>query len=442
MAEPIALAPLTGAILEAAVEARHRHSDEPAFLRDLRARALARYQARGLPTRRDEEWRFTDVAPIASTPFSPAPPPLNGAHPVRSTGLRYDGAAVITLVDGHVRETPEPMAGVRVLRLSEALREVPDVVESHLGRHAPFDNQPFTALATALMSDGVVVVVEPGAVVERPLQVLSLSTAGGPLATFPRVLLVAGRGSQVTLAERFAATGTGQYLTCPVTEIVAAEGAVVEHYKVQEDAWRAFHMSALMVALERDSAVSSHAISTGAAIARHDVGARLAGEGADCILNGLYLVTSDQHVDTHMRVEHAAPHCTSHELYKGILDERSSAVFSGRIFVHREAQQTDAVQANRNLLLSRQALVNSNPQLEIFADDVRCTHGSTTGQLDEEAVFYLRSRGIGDAAARSLLVYAFASDIVDRIKLPAVRKGVEDFLFERLPRGEVVRQAV
>jgi Fe-S cluster assembly protein SufD len=253
---------------------------------------------------------------------------------------------------------------------------------------------------------------------------------------------VAGEGSRVRVIETHAGSPGDGYLTCPVTEVVVGANADVDHYKVQVESVAAFHMGMLQVHLGRDSRFATHSISTGGALVRHDVRARLSGPGADAVLNGLYVVDGTQHVDTHMLVEHLAPNCTSHELYKGVLDGRSRGVFNGRIFVAREAQKTDAVQANRNLLLSRDALVNSNPQLEIFADDVRCTHGSTIGQLDEDALFYLRSRGIGSDAARSLLVYAFAAEIVDSIRDTGVKDELAEFLFERLPRGDVVRQAV
>ena len=227
-----------------------------------------------------------------------------------------------------------------------------------------------------------------------------------------------------------------------MTELVAGPGAVIDHYKVQRESLGGLHMATFQVQAERASRPSSHSISIGGGLVRNDVNAMLDGEGIDCILNGLYFADGRQVVDNHMRVEHAKPHCASHELYKGVLDGKARAVFNGLIHVHKGAQKTDAKQSNRNLLLSRDAIANSNPQLEIFADDVRCTHGSTVGQLDDDAVFYLRSRGIGAEAARSLLTYAFASDIVERIKVLPVRRDLEEFLFARLPMGEVVRQAV
>jgi Fe-S cluster assembly protein SufD len=259
--------------------------------------------------------------------------------------------------------------------------------------------------------------------------------------SYPRNLVVAEAGSQVTVVEQYVGLDAG-YLTCAVTELVVGEGANVDHYKLQDEAAGAYHMAVQALVQGGRSSFSSHALHTGGQLVRNDVHAALVGEGADCILNGLYMVHGRQVVDNHMWMDHVAPHCTSHELYKGVLEDEARAVFNGRIKVHPGAQKTDAKQTNRNLLLSAAAVANSNPQLEIFADDVRCTHGSTVGQLDDDAVFYLRSRGIGADAATSILTYAFAADIVGRLKVPAVRRDVEEFLFRRLPAGDVVRDGM
>ena len=315
--------------------------------------------------------------------------------------------------------------------------------DAWLGSVAGIDTRPFGALATALFEELAFVEVASGAVVEEPLHLLFYSTAQEtPGASFPRTLIRAGEHSQATVVESFAGDAGAVYLTCPVTEIVAEPSAVVDHYKFQRDSREAFHLSGLALATSRGASVSTHSFSLGGAIVRHDIQARLAGEGSEATLNGLYLVDGRQVCDTHMRVDHVAPHCDSHELYKGILDGRSRAVFNGRIFVHKGAQKTDAKQTNRNLLLSDDALVNTNPQLEIFADDVKCTHGSTVGQLDDDAIFYLRSRGIGAEAAKSLLTYAFASDLVERAKVPALARELREFLFHWIPQGDVVRDAV
>ncbi|HEX2163103.1 MAG TPA: Fe-S cluster assembly protein SufD, partial [Thermoanaerobaculia bacterium] len=391
------------------------------------------------------------VRPVTERSFRRAGGPGEATAEALAPHL-FDAAARLVIVDGllvpELSDTAGLPAGVVVQGLARALAERPEAVARHLGRHARAEDNPFTLLNTAFFADGAYVELPAGAVVEAPIQLLFVSTAAAegeePLASRPRTLIVAGEASQAKVVETYVSAGgrDAVYLVSPVTELVAGPGAVVDHVKLQKDARRAFHLAAFQVRQERSATVTSHALSIGAAIARTDVGAVLAGEGGDCTLNGLYVVDGEQLVDTHMRVDHAAAHCSSHELYKGILDGKSRAVFNGLIHVHPGAQKTDAKQTNRNLLLSSGALAASNPQLEIFADDVRCTHGSTVGQLDEDAVFYLRSRGIGAEAASSLLTYAFASDVVQRIAIEPVRRDLEEFLFARLPLGEVVRQAV
>jgi Fe-S cluster assembly protein SufD len=457
----------------------------------LRQAAIARFAALGFPTTRQEEWRYTNLAPLARAAFQRAPVRMGGSGATSAAGApaaprvgpgaverwAFDAAATLVFVDGQFAPELSTGAGgegpgapgILVTSLAAVLAREPGRVTPWLGRHTSFQDQPFVALNTAFLQDGAVVLVPRGAVLERPVHLLYLSTpfpvapvrrsrhagagAGAQAAapakpavpapatvSYPRNLIVAGEGSQLTVVETYA--GEGAYFTCAVTELVAGPGAAIDHYKVQRESREAYHLATLQVYGDRASVISSHSISLGGGLVRNDVNALLDGEGIDCILNGLYLADGRQLVDNHMRVEHAKPHCGSHELYKGILDGKARTVFNGLIHVHPGAQKTDAKQSNRNLLLSADAIANSNPRLEIFADDVKCTHGSTVGQLDADAVFYLRSRGIGEAAARSLLTYAFASDIVARIKVEAVRHDLEEYLFARLPQGEVVRQAV
>jgi Fe-S cluster assembly protein SufD len=426
---------------------------EPASLTALRRMAIERFARLGFPTLRQEAWRQTNVSAIAQGTFDRVP--LGYPEPTvdlsRLDPLAEGAAARLVFVNGRLSTGLSTLSGlpdgVVVASLAEALQTAPKTVEPWLGQFARFDDHPFVALNTAFLTDGAVVWVPRGVVVERPIHVLYVSTAETnglgnehTLAIFPRNLFVAGENSQVTIVETYA--GEGPYFTCPVTELVAGPSSVVDHYKLQMESRDAFHIATFHLQGERSCAPSSHSISIGGALVRNDVVAILDGEGIDCILNGLYLGEGRQVIANHMRVEHAKPHCSSHELYKGVLDGSSRAVFNGLIHVHPGAQKTDAKQSNRNLLLSSHAVANSNPQLEIFADDVKCTHGSTVGQLDEDAIFYLRSRGIGEEAARSLLTYAFASDVVERIKVDPVRKDLEELLFSRLPQGEVVRQAV
>ena len=418
----------------------------PESLRRQRRQAIERFSQLGFPTLRQEEWRFTNVGPIARTPFS-LDVAVDGVTGSSIQAFSYEGTVQLTLVNGRfvpqLSDLDSLPEGVVVCSLGEALEKHPEKVEPHLGRLASFENHPFVALNTAFYGDGVFIWVPRNQVVEKPINlVLVGNPSGDPIAFFPRNLIVSGQSSQVTVVEQYVTVGEGAYLTAPVTEIIAEDNAVVDHYKLQRESTQAFHMATFQLQLGRDSNVSSHSISWGGGLVRNDVNAVLDGQGGEATLNGLYMVEGTQLVDNHMRVDHVAANCDSHELYKGILEGKGRSVFNGRIYVHPGAQKTDAKQTNRNLLISPDALCNSNPQLEIFADDVKCTHGSTVGQLDETAIFYLRSRGIGEEAARSLLTYAFAADIVERIKVGAVRRDLEEFLFRRLPKGDIVRQAV
>ncbi|MFQ5460277.1 MAG: Fe-S cluster assembly protein SufD [Anaerolineae bacterium] len=426
--------------------ARGAGAAEPAFLRSLRRAAFDSFAARGFPSTREEEWRFTDVSPLTTATFAVAKAGRNGTGPDAVAPSAHPGAHRLTFVDGQFRADLSAVgdlpAGAFAGPLRRALAERPELLEQHLGRHAAYEDQAFVALCTALGHDAAVVHIPAGAEMARPIQVLFLGRSGPRSAAYPRVLVVADEGSRGRIIETYAAADGGRYFTGPVTEVAVGPGAAVDHYKLQTESRAAFHVGTLQAVLGRDAGFTSHSISTGGSLVRHDVRARLEGEGAEAVLNGLYVVEGEQFVDTHMLVEHLKPHGTSHELYKGILDGRAHGVFNGRIYVAPGAQVTDAVQSNRNILLSRSALVHSNPQLEIFADDVRCTHGSTVGQLDPEAVFYLRSRGLGPEAARSLLVYAFAQEVIGGIADDDIRTRLQEFLFSRLPRGDVVREAV
>ncbi len=446
---------LSGTGVEAAAYSRlfdrvsaGRGDQEPGRMGGLRREAMTRFGELGFPTKRLEDWRSTDVRAIAESSFT-FKANASAVSEADCERFRYPNTHELVFVNGVFRADLSRLdtlpEGVVISTLERAWSEHPDLVEPYLGRHAKFDNHAFVALNTALHESGVFVFLPRNAVVETPIHVLHLGLGtDAPVACFPRNLFVAEENSQGRIIEQFATAGdtSGRHFACPVTEVVLAPNAVVDHYKLQRESTDAFHMATFQIYLERSSNFCSHSISWGGGLVRNDVNAVLDGEGCEATLNGLYLVEGKQLVDNHMRVDHVAPHCDSHELFKGILEGQARAVFNGRIFVHKGAQKTDAKQTNRNLLLSPTALVNSNPQLEIFADDVRCTHGSTVGQLDELGIFYLRSRGIGEEAARSLLTYAFCADIVQRIKDKMVRRDLEEFLFRRLPRGEVVRQAV
>jgi Fe-S cluster assembly protein SufD len=336
-----------------------------------------------------------------------------------------------------------PVPGIEVLSLGEVLRRQPQRVEPYLARITGEGANAFADLNTAFLEDGAAVFLSPGAVSEEPIHLIFLSTSpGSARVSYPRTLIVAGPGSRARIVESYGGPAGEVYFTNAVTEIVAGEDSSVDHYKLQEESESAFHVATLAVRQERASRFSNTQIALGAALFRQDIGVVLGGEGGECVLNGLFVADRSQHTDTHTRIDHATPHCVSRELYRGIMDGRARGVFHGLILVRKDAQKTDAYQTNRNLLLSREALVNSTPQLEILADDVKCKHGSTTGQLDPGALFYLRSRGIGEAAARSLLTYAFASEVLQGIPLETLRAAVGRHLPSHSPGELEIKEAV
>jgi Fe-S cluster assembly protein SufD len=418
------------------VEAAHAH--EPAWLRAIRRAAAAEFSKTGFPTTRHEEWRFTNVAPIAETPFVAAPTATVTTAEAAEFHVPGLSGPVMTFVNGHyARELSTigvPVAGLAAASLAEAAGTDEPRLQAQLGRHLDFAGRPFAALNTALFEDGALVSVADNAVVEEPIQLVFLSTdTPTPAVSHPRVLLLLGRNSQARVVETYAGLGQARGFTNAVTEIVLGDGSVLDHYRLQRESGTAFHVGHTQFHLDRSSRVTSNAFAFGSLISRHDAVAVLGGEGADCTLNGLYVAGGLQLVDNHTEIDHATPHGTSHELYKGILDGRSRGVFNGRIRVRPDAQKTDAKQTNKTLVLSGDAQVNTKPQLEIFANDVKCTHGATVGQLSEDAMFYLRARGIGADDARSMLVKAFATDVTGRIGLEPVRAELDRMLAARLP---------
>ena len=382
---------------------------EPPWLAERRHAGAACFERMGFPTPRVEAWRYTGVGPIVAVPWS----------------LARTGQGQPALVNATLP------AGVRVARLKDLQAREPELLQGRLSRIAGFESNAFTALNAAFFEDGLYVEIAPGAVVEEPIEIVLRSAgASEPAVSYPRCLIVAGPRSQASVVERYA--GEGSYFQNAVTEIFVEDGAVLSHDKLQQEDTSAFHVQTIAVRQGRASHFTSRNLALGAALARTDIRVELAGEGAECVLDGLFLGSGTQHLDSHTTIDHATPHGVSREIYKGILDGKARGVFHGDIIVRPDAQKTDAMQTNKNLLLSKEALVNSTPALEIFADDVKCKHGSTIGQLDAGALFYLRSRGIGESEARRLLMYAFASDVVDRIRIPSVREAVASAMGLRL----------
>jgi Fe-S cluster assembly protein SufD len=419
------------------IAAAHAGS-EPAWLRERRTAAIARFVEKGLPTARDEAWRHTPVAPLAKGRFAPADPAARPSPGVLA-GLPRDGReTLLVLVNGRLSREHSVLdpgqAGVVVASLRELLREAPERLEPWLARAADGRTGAFSELNTAFAEDGAVVLVAPGTVVKQPILVAHLSAGDAePTVSYARTLVVAGRGSECRIVEVLASPDGRASLSNAVTEVVVEDNASVDRYKLQQEGGEALHVATLAARLGRDARFSDHEVTLGAALSRNDIDVRFDAAGGECVLNGLFVLDGRRVADTHSRVEHAQPHCRSRQLYKGIVDDQARGVFNGLVVVRPGAQKTDAAQTNRNLLLSREALVHSIPQLEILADDVKCTHGSTTGQLDPDALFYLRSRGLGEPAARSLLTWAFASDLVRRMEVEPLRRTVERHLQAHLP---------
>ena len=414
----------------------------PRWLQDLRDRAAARFTALGFPTVRDEEWRFTNVAPIAAAEFRPTGADAVHATEAELSGYLYSDAAIrVVVVNGQyvpaLSRTAGLPAGVRVGSLAAAVTDHTEVVQRYLGRLADFGTRAFTALNTALAADGAYVYIPDAVVLDQPIHLLFVTTASassGPIMSTARALIVAGERSQARIVETYVGPRGTSYFTNAVTEVVAGESSVVDHYKVQQESLAAFHIASMHVHAARSASFSSHSFSLGGKLARNDANALLDGEGAECTLNGLYLADGDRLIDNHTSIDHAKAHCPSHEIYKGILGGRARAVFNGKIVVRQDAQKTDAKQTNRALLLSDEAMINTKPQLEIFADDVKCTHGAAIGQLDEDAIFYLRARGLTYFEARDMLIHAFAGDILDRVKIEPLRVALEAELDAQLAK--------
>jgi Fe-S cluster assembly protein SufD len=417
----------------------------PEFVAGARRAGREGFERAGLPTTRQEEWRFTSVAPLATHAFraGEAGAALTAAEVARAAGAPFGPRLVF--VNGHFRADLSTAhgfpAGVRASSLHHAVAVHREQVEPHLARTAPLGGRPFAALNTAFLGDGAFVHVGTGASA-GPLELVFVTVArDAPVASHPRVLVVADPGAVATLVESHVVVGDHPALSNGVTEIVLGSGARLDHYQVQDQPGTAFHFATVAARQADGSALSTLSTALGAAISRSDVLARLVGEGAEASVAGLYMADGKRLVDNHSVIEHAVPRTTSRELFKGILDGDARGVFAGRIRILEGASKSDAHQSNSNLLLSRDAWVDSMPQLEIYTDDVKAGHGGTVGELDREALFYLRSRGIPPARARTLLIYAFAREMVDRVAPPALRDRVGRLVAARLPEGESILEA-
>ncbi len=404
------------------------------WLQKLRRDAFARFCEVGFPTTHDEDWRFTSVSVIAQTPFRFT---RNGRARLSQQELepyRVPGVACqLVFVNGRFARELSLLGklpnGVKVNSLAGEISGNPGAIEPHLGRYLDVRGDAFCALNTAFVEDGVYVHIPKGTLVEEPICLLFVSTRDDASSmSDPRNLIVAEEDSQATLVEDYVSLDGGAVFCNTVTELVAGDHTVLSHYMIEREHKQAFNISTLRIQQGRSANTTSHSVLLGGALVRNNVHPVLAGEGGECLINGLFVGNGHQHLDNYMLVEHASPRCGSRQFYNGILDGHAHGVFHGRIIVHKDAQKTDAKQTNRNLLLSDDAQIDTKPQLEIYADDVKCTHGATIGQIEGDALFYLRSRGIDEVSARKLLLFAFASECLDRMKEGPVRKHVEGLI--------------
>jgi Fe-S cluster assembly protein SufD len=431
---------------------RSTAESSPHWLQAIRKAGISYFAELGFPTVKDEEWRYTNVGPIARLPFRTRVEDRLSPDLVETHGFGLDcyrlvfsnGSFLPALSNVALQGTETTPEGGIIGTLSSALRTATKhnsptndavfllpALRKHLGRHARANENAFVALNTAFIYDAAVVVLPGKVKLTKPIHLLHFtSSPKEPITTFPRTLIVAGPESEAKVIEHYVGFEAQEYFSSAVTEIDLEEGARIEHCKLQQESTAGYHIATIQARQAARSHLLSHSISIGAKLARNNINGVLDGSGIECTLNGLYLGKGDQLVDHHTALEHAKPHCNSHEFYHGILNDRATGVFNGKIFVRPDAQKTDAKQTNRNLLLSDDATINTKPQLEIFADDVRCTHGATVGQLEEEAIFYLRARGIGLDNARRMLVHAFAADIVNRITIEEVREKLDQHLFD------------
>jgi len=421
---------------------QERQDEHVAWLHRLRATAMDQFAELGFPSVKDEEWKYTNVAPIAAIDFKPAL-----SQTVADTELEREQLTPLRCVEtaqseliflnGILRKDLSSFAAISeeivAMDLSEAIADerYREIVWKYLAQQADYVADGFTALNTALVSHGAFVYLPKNAVMKTPLHLLFVSD-GVQTASFPRVLVVAGENSSATLLESFVSVNDSRYFTNAVVEIVLKDGARLEHYKVQRESVEAFHVATTAADLGANSSYNTTTINFGAKLSRHDIHVTMDNEAAECWVDGLYLVTGTQHTDTHSVIDHRKPHCTSHQLYKGILDGKSRAVFNGKIFVRHDAQKTDAMQTNKNLLLSNDARVDTKPQLEILADDVKCAHGAAVGQIEEDELFYLETRGIHPDLARNLLTYGFAEEVIGKIKIDSIREQLDEAVLHRL----------
>jgi Fe-S cluster assembly protein SufD len=422
-------------LLPALLEARAGSVNDS--LTPLRREAAEAFAKLGFPSPDHEEWRYTNTLPITRAEY--AMPAEQAELDLSSVLLAEEASAELVFIDGRFAPWLSKIPTLRSSALGplSVLGQQRSFID-RIGSAADYRAHAFAALNTGMIEDAAVVNLGEGVVLEKPVHVIwAVSDEAGAIVSTARTLVFAGVNARASVVETFVGSD-GAYLTNSVTELIAGDGAHIDYYKMERESEKASHISLLASRVGRDASVTTHTISLGGAVVRNELHALLEGEGGECHLDGLYLLRGEQKVDNHTVIDHARPHTTSSELYKAILDGKSNGIFDGKIIVRPGAQKTSSRQTNRNLVLSSEARADSKPQLEIYADDVKCTHGSTIGQLDAESLFYLRSRGVGETQARNILTYAFASEVVERIRIPVLREQLQRDILQRVPfeRGE------
>ncbi len=410
--------------------------EENDWLKNLREYAFRVFTEKGFPTLRDEEWKYTNLAELVREEFNTSENAQVDAEKIGGLFSNAESENRVVFVNGifnaeltNLSTLPE---NAQVLTLNKAIEDerFSAVVKENLGKFVGAETNGFTALNMAFLNEGVFIFVPKNTKIETPIHLAFV--ADGETASFPHVLLVAERGSEATLIESYLRCSETRYFTDSVVEIVLADDAKLKHLRVQRESHAAFHVGTTAISLSRASFYDTTNITLGAKLSRHDINVKFNAEGAECFVDGLYLVSESQHTDTHSVIDHRVPNCVSHQNYKGIVDEKARAVFNGKVFVRENASGTNAVQSNKNLLLSNDARVDTKPQLEIFNDDVKCAHGATVGQLEEEELFYLLSRGLNESLARNLLTYGFAEEIINKIEIESIKKQLDEAVLNRL----------
>lgn len=413
------------------------NGDKVEIIDSFRKNAIDKFSDLNFPTTKDEEWKYTNISPILNYKFKPSFDKKYQLQKEEIGKLLFskDNFTNLIFINGNYSEELSSNVSndsVIILPLSKAIKEYPELIEKHLGKYSDFNSNIFSALNSAFAKEGIFIYVKSNQIIERPIQILFFTSSNEEIFTTPRNLILLGENSQAKIIESYGGLNNTTYFTSTVSEIVLLENAVLEHIKYQNESLNSFHIANLEIDLERSSNFKSININFGGLITRNNINAKFNDEYGTCQLNGVYVGTSNQLTDNHTLIDHAKPNCQSHESYKGILKDNSHGVFNGKIMVRRDAQKTNALQENKTLLLSKDSVINSKPQLEIFADDVKCTHGAAIGQLDEEALFYLQSRGIAEEQARKMLINAFISEVVELIDIQEVKEELEELISQKI----------